>query len=66
MKSHNQEPEAELPGVGGDDSFEAGDADCVGAGEQLRAALGPIITTWKNEFRNQHITAYTHRDKCCR
>ena len=42
-------PEAELPGVRGDDPLEAGDADCVGAGEQLGAVLGPVITTYRGK-----------------
>ena len=38
-------PEAELPGVSGDDPLEARDADGVGAGEQLGAPLAPVIAT---------------------
>ena len=49
MMSYNQEPEAKLPGVCGDDPLETGDADCVGAGEQLGAALGPVITTYRGK-----------------
>ena len=45
MRSLDKEPEAELPGVCGDDPLEAGDTDGVGAGEQLGAALTPVIAT---------------------
>ena len=36
-------PEAELPGVRGDDPLEAGDADGVGAGEQLGTMFSAIV-----------------------
>ena len=45
MRSRDKEPEAELPGICGDDPLEAGYADGVGAGEQLGAALPPVIAT---------------------
>ena len=45
MRSRDKEPEAELPGICGDDPLEAGYADGVGAGEQLGAALTPVIAT---------------------
>ena len=53
MRSGYQEPEAELPGVCGDDPLEAGDADGVGAGEQLGAALSPVIATQTGAAREE-------------
>ena len=38
-------PEPQLSRVRGHDSLQAGDADCVGAGQQLGAVLGPVVPT---------------------